>query len=309
MDASAKQVILFIGLGMMGSPMAALLAKAAYPLLVADADTRRASAFADAHGATAVDLRAPGWPAADVVITMLPSSSVVEQVVLGDAGRPGLLALLKPGVTLIDMGTSEPLRSRELAQKLSNAGIGFIDAPVSGGVKRAVEGSLAIMAGGDKDTFEAVVDILGCMGENLFHVGGPGAGHAMKALNNYVSASGLVAAVDAMHVGERFGLSPAMVIDVLNASSGRNNATENQARQFMLNGKYDSGFSLQLMVKDLTIASELATGAGYAMPMASECLALWADASGRLDRVADHTEMYHLMDGSKPGTSKPGGEA
>jgi len=133
------------------------------------------------------------------------------------------------------------------------------------------------------------------IGKNVFHVGGPGCGHAVKALNNYVSASGLLAAVDALHVGESFGLDPAMVLRVLNASSGRNNATENKVDQFMLNGRFDSGFALQLMVKDLRIAAQLADDVGYPMPMGKQCLSVWANAAAKLDRAADHTEMYRLL--------------
>lgn len=281
---------------MMGWPMAGLLAKAGYRLWVSDADERRTALFAAEFSALAVELDGPEFPRLDVVITMLPSSAVVEDVVLGVDGRAGLLSRLAPGTMLIDMSSSEPTRSRALAQRLAAVGVKFVDAPVSGGVKRAVEGTLAIMAGGDAEAFAACEAILQVMGEKVFHVGGPGCGHAVKALNNYVSASGLVAVVDAMLVGQRFGLDPATVIQVLNASSGRNNATQNKASQFMLNGKFDSGFALQLMVKDLRIASQLADDMGYPMPMGKECLALWAGAAAALDRVADHTEMYRLLD-------------
>jgi 3-hydroxyisobutyrate dehydrogenase len=292
----AKQSIGFIGLGMMGRPMAGLLARAGYRLWVTDADARRSELFAAEFGAHAFEPGAPEFPQLDVVITMLPNSAVVEHVVLGGDGAAGLLRRLAPGTTLIDMSSSEPMRSRALAEKLAAAGVQFLDAPVSGGVKRAVEGSLAIMVGGAPEAFARCEALLRVMGKSVFHVGGPGCGHAVKALNNYVSASGLVAAVDAMHVGRRFGLDPATVIQVLNASSGRNNATENKVAQFMLNGSFDSGFALQLMVKDLRIAAQLADDVGYPMPMGKECLSVWAGVADRLDRVADHTEMYRLLD-------------
>lgn len=281
---------------MMGRPMAALLAKAGHRLWVIDADAERTHLFAEEYGATAIGVGDTGLLPVDMAITMLPNSAVVEEVVLGTATRPGLQSRLAAGTILIDMSTSEPMRSRALARELQGASLRFVDAPVSGGVKRAVEGTLAVMAGGERLDFEACEAILCVMGESVFHVGGPGCGHAVKALNNYVSASGLVAAVDAMHVGQRFGLDPATVIQVLNASSGRNNATQNKVNQFMLNGKFDSGFALQLMVKDLRIAAQLAQDVGYPMPMGEQCLALWSDAAARLSRTADHTEMYHLLD-------------
>jgi 3-hydroxyisobutyrate dehydrogenase len=287
-----KPSICFIGLGMMGYPMASLLSKAGYPLMASDADAARAARFCSEHEARAVVL--PGdaglLESADVVITMLPDSDIVERVL------DGVIAHLAPGATVIDMSSSEPVRSRALAGRLAAAGMRFLDAPVSGGMKRAVDGSLAIMAGGDKATYDEHLDLLRHMGKTLFHVGGPGAGHAMKALNNYVSAAGLVAAVEALHVGRRFGLDPAVMTDVLNASTGRNNSTENKVRQFMLNGRFDSAFSLQLMGKDLGIAMQLGREVGFPMALGDECLDVWKTAIRTAGGPADHTEMYRLLD-------------
>jgi len=293
------QKICFIGLGMMGSPMAARLARAGYPLWVADADAERARQFADEHAVELVVLADGALPAVDVVITMLPNSAIVESVLLGADGNGGLLPQLAAGTCVIDMSSSEPLRSRALAAKLAARGVEFLDAPVSGGVKRAVDGSLAIIAGGAAAQFEAQKSLLACMGKSLFHVGPAGAGHAVKALNNYVSAAGLVAAVEALRVGERFGVDPAVITDVLNVSSGSNNTTLNKVKQFMLNGAFNSGFSLQLMAKDLGIAMQLGRDMEYPMALGEECLALWSKAAGSLDRSADHTEMYRLLDGTQ----------
>jgi 3-hydroxyisobutyrate dehydrogenase len=293
-----KQKICFIGLGMMGYPMAALLSKAGYPLWVADADASRTSQFTEAHQAQALTLDASSFPAIDVVITMLPNSDIVEAVLLGTAGG-GVLRHLKPRATVIDMSSSEPMRSRRLSETLAAEDVRFIDAPVSGGMKRAIDGTLAIMVGGPKESYEACSGILGVMGKTLFHVGDAGAGHAMKALNNYVSAAGLVAAAEALHVGERFGLDPAVMTDVLNASTGRNNTTENKVKQYMLNGSFNSAFSLQLMAKDLGIAMQLGKDLGFPMQLGDECLDIWSNAAGALDRVADHTEMYRILDREK----------
>lgn len=295
--------ICFIGLGMMGTPMAALLAQAGYPLWVADADGARARQFCDSHAATAVALDGAALPEVDVVITMLPNSAIVESVLLGADGPDGgggLLPQLRAGACVIDMSSSEPLRSRALAATLAARGVKFLDAPVSGGVKRATDGSLAIIIGGDAATFAAQRELLAHMGKSLFHVGPAGAGHAVKALNNYVSAAGLVATVEALRVGERFGVDPGAITDVLNASSGSNNTTQNKVKQFMLNGAFNSGFSLQLMAKDLGIAMQLGHDLDYPMPLGDETLALWANAAKGLDQVADHTEMYRLLDASRP---------
>jgi 3-hydroxyisobutyrate dehydrogenase len=294
-----KQQVCLIGLGMMGFPMAANLSKAGYPLWVADADPKRAQQFAEENKATVVTMDGADFPDLDVLITMLPNSAIVESVLLGQDNRGGVVQHLKQGASIIDMSSSEPLRSRELARQLQTRGLRFLDAPVSGGVKRATDGSLAIMAGGDKVVFDECADILKAMGKTIFHVDGPGAGHAVKALNNYVSAAGLIAAVEALQVGQRFGLDPDVMADVFNSSTGRNNTTENKVKQFMLSGGFNSGFSLQLMAKDLGIAMNLGKDLGYPMQFGDECLDVWASEAKALDRVADHTEMYKILANEK----------
>lgn len=279
----------FIGLGMMGQPMSACLAKADYSLFVLDADPARTQQVAQALKASV--LSADNAAHLDVLITMLPSSAVVEQVLL-DGGWAARLAL---GATVIDMSSSEPARSRALGERLQGEGLSYLDAPVSGGVKRAVDGSLAILAGGQTEVLERCRPLLQAMGRSVLHIGGAGAGHAAKALNNYVSAAGLVATVEALHVAERFGIEPQVMVDVLNASTGRSNTSENKAGQFMLSGNYGSGFSLKLMDKDLNIALALAAELGYPMPLGNACTALWDAAAERSDARTDHTEMYRLL--------------
>ncbi|HEY6355641.1 MAG TPA: NAD(P)-dependent oxidoreductase, partial [Burkholderiaceae bacterium] len=185
--------------------------------------------------------------------------------------------------------------TRSLAARLADAGLDFLDAPVSGGVKRALDGSLAIMVGGDALVLESQRALLGCMGRTVTHVGPAGAGHAMKALNNYVSAAGLVATVEALHAGQRFGLDPAVMTDVLNGSTGRNNTTENKVKAFMLSGRYDSGFALALMAKDLGIATTLAAQVGRPMRLGDAVRAMWDEAAAALPAIADHTEMHRWL--------------
>ncbi|MDY7577698.1 NAD(P)-dependent oxidoreductase [Herbaspirillum sp. RTI4] len=286
--------ICFIGLGMMGYPMAALLAKAGYALQVSDADPLKAKQFADEYQAQVLDTGTDKLTPVDIVITMLPNSEIVESVILGK-NKDGLAYRLPVATTFIDMSSSEPMRSRQLSATLAAMGQAYIDAPVSGGVKKAVDGSLAIMVGGAAATYAACTEVLQCLGKTLFHVGDAGAGHAMKALNNYVSAAGLIAAVEALHVGQMFGLDPAIMTDVLNTSTGRNNTTEGKVKQFMLSGTFGSGFSLQLMTKDLGVAMKLGQELNYPMNLGNECLKIWKDAAQSLDRTADHTEMYRLL--------------
>lgn len=286
----------FIGLGMMGFPMAHLLHQAGHRLIVRDVAAATVERFLAEHaGAQAAD-DAAGFAPADVVITMLPNSDIVDATVLGSGGEPGLLGSLRPGAVVIDMSSSQPMRSKALAEKLSAAGLRFLDAPVSGGVRRAVDGTLAIMVGGDAELFEVQRDLLSRLGKIVTHVGPAGAGHAVKALNNYVSAAGLVAAAEALHVARRFGLDPAVVTDVFNGSTGKNNTTENKVKPFMLSGTFNSGFSLQLMAKDLGIAMSLGQTLDQPMQLGRTVLALWDEAARNLDRGADHTEMYRFLD-------------
>ena len=216
----------FIGIGNMGLPMARRLVEGGYDVMGHDVAPAAREKLAAAGGRTATDLA--GLAEAPVVITMLPNSKIVRQVV--EAMRPHL----RKGAILIDMSSSDPLETRRLGEELAADGYVLIDAPVSGGVKRAIDGSLAIMAGGDVGTIDFVEPALRCMGTSIFRTGPLGSGHAMKSLNNYLSGIGLVAAVEAVEIGRRFGLDPSLMVDILNASTGRNNATENKMKQQVL---------------------------------------------------------------------------
>jgi len=284
-------VIGFIGLGQMGLPMAARLASNGYPLVVHDADMRRAELLRGDRRNVTMASGLDSWRGVDMLITMLPNSAIVETVLLKD----GVATALKHGALVIDMSSSEPLRTRELARQLGSLGAVFIDAPVSGGVKRALEGKLAIMVGGDAQLVQRAQAVLATMGNTIIHVGPAGAGHAAKALNNYVSAAGLVATVEALHAAERFGIDPAVMANVLNNSSGKSNTSENKVRQFMLSGTFASGFALQLMTKDVRIAVNLADALGESAPLAHACLELWEQASNKSDATTDHTAMYQLL--------------
>lgn len=286
----------FIGLGMMGWPMASRLNAAGYRMVVRDALDATTQRFFYEHAGVVCAAGPQDFAACQVVITMLPNSDAVDTTVLGAAGISGLLDVLPVGAVVIDMGSSQPLRTRALAQALVRAGKRFLDAPVSGGVKRAIDGSLAIMVGGDEDVFASQRALLQQLGKVLTHVGPAGAGHAVKALNNYVSAAGLVATVEALHVGQRFGLDPAVMTDVFNSSTGRNNTTENKVKPFMLSGRFDSGFSLALMAKDLATAASLASSIGAPLRLGEEVLKMWNAADLALGKGADHTEMHRWLE-------------
>jgi 3-hydroxyisobutyrate dehydrogenase len=288
----------FIGIGAMGTPMAANLVKAGYELVIYDSDPGRTQAFVASHKAeVAASLEEVGR-LCDTAITMLPDGKAVRRVLCGenDSFRDCVASGMKRGSIVIDMSSSSPVGTRELGPLLATRGIRLLDAPVSGGVKRAVTGELAIMAGGDGGLLEACRPMLEKLGAQIFHAGALGAGHAIKALNNYVSAAGLVAACEAVIAGRRFGLDPEVVVDILNASTGMNNTTKVKVKQFMLSGAFNAGFSTGLMAKDLRTALEIAETAGGPQLLAKRCVEIWNEAERRLGPGADHTAMFKFLE-------------
>jgi len=281
--------IAFIGLGMMGQPMAHLLHAAGHPLVVKDAHPEAEAQFAASHAGTVVATDNAAYAGCDVVITMLPNSDIVDAVVADLAPH------LRAGACVVEMSSADPIRTRALAASLHGRGIALIDAPVSGGVKKAVNGTLAIMVGGDPEDFARQRPVLEVMGKAISYVGPVGAGHALKALNNYVSAAALIATAEAIHVGAAFGIDAATIVDVINASTGKNNTTENKAHQFMLNQAFNSGFSLALQAKDVGIAAGLGRSLQVPMDLAQKVYAMTADASAALGPRADHTELYRFV--------------
>ena len=273
----------FVGIGRMGWPMALRLVGAGYEVAVQDAAPGRAGDFASKHGGIAAGSAAQAAEGADAVITMLPTSREVAEIVA--AIRPAL----KPGAIVVEMSSGEPSATRAMAEDLARAGIAMVDAPVSGGVARAETGQLAIMTGGDPAALERVAPLLGAMGTSITRCGDVGAGQAMKALNNLVSAAGFLIGIEALLIGSRFGLDPAVMVDVLNASTGMNNSTQKKFRQFVLSRGFDSGFGLDLMVKDLSIALQVGRETGTPTPLAAQTRELWAAAAAVLGPGQDHT--------------------
>lgn len=275
----------FIGLGSMGQPMVRRLAAAGYTVAINDVNPQTVAALA---GEQIVACASPAEVAkqASIVITMLPNSDVVEQVL---CGTDGILSSLPPGAIVIDMTSGAPSATQAMAETLRAQGSSLVDAPVSGGVTRAESGDLSIMFGGDDSVFEKVKPVLLSMGTSLTRTGGVGTAHAMKALNNLVSAGGFLIGIEALAMGKRFGLDPEVMVDVLNASTGMNNSTQKKFKQFVLSGKYNAGFGLDLMVKDLGIA--LGMDANQTADFSRLCLQTWQAAAESLGRGADHTEV------------------
>ena len=295
---TALPTVGFIGLGMMGLPMLRNLLKAGCTVRGFDLNAEAAASVLGQPGFTAAESPAAAAQGADVVLLMLPDSRVVDGLLWGGPGEVGGLARqLKPGQLVLDMGSSDPVHSRENQARLAALRVDFVDAPVSGGVKRAVDGSLSIMMGGEAPAVERVRPLLQCMGKTLVHVGTAGAGHAVKALNNYVSASGLLAVCEALVAARAFGIDPHKVNQVFNASTGKNNTTDVKVEAFMLSQTFNSGFALALMRKDLQTALAFIERMGTPADFATRCLATWAEAEGALDKGADHTALFKYIQG------------
>jgi 3-hydroxyisobutyrate dehydrogenase len=268
------KTVAFIGLGVMGKLMAARLAPA-YRMRTYDLNGK----------GNCKSAREAAW-GADAMITMLPDGDAVREAVL-DA-----LPSLRPGAVVIDMSSSEPAGTRALGVALARNKVEMIDAPVSGARFKAKDGTLAIMAGGKRKAFTKSLPVLRKLGTEIFHVGPLGAGHAVKALNNYLGAAGTLAGFEALLVAEKLGLDPKPMIAAINASTGRNSTTARKIPQDVLTGRFASGFKLGLMAKDVGIAADLARGLRLRTPYLRETLRQWKAAQKAMPRSADHTEIY-----------------
>ena len=286
----------FAGIGAMGTPMSTNLIKAGHKLVLFDIDAKKAQAVAATHECEVATSLADLATKSNTVITMLPDGKLVHKALLGPGG---ICETLKPGSLIIDMSSSSPMGTRELGAILEKKGFQFIDAPVSNGVKGATAATLSIMVGGDKAIFERVKPMLEKMGSQIYYAGPLGAGHAIKALNNYVSAAGMIAACEAMHAGEAFGIDPNIAIDIINTSSGYNGTTQRKCKQFMISGAYNAGFSTGLMAKDVRTALEIAQAMGTSTTLAKPTADIWDDMEKKLGFLSDHTEMHKYTNKNK----------
>jgi 3-hydroxyisobutyrate dehydrogenase len=268
----------------MGWPMARNLVDAGFELTVRDADRERQERFASEYGCAAAQAPA-GCSGVEAVITMLPNGEIVREVLLDWEG--GLGAALAPGTVVVDMSSSEPMGTRELGEALAERGVTVVDAPVSGGVKGADAGTLSIMIGGDAAAVARVRPLLEVLGGRLFDTGPLGSGHAMKALNNFAAAAGYSAAAEVLLIGARFGLEPTTMVDVLNASSGRNDTTERLLKSQVLTRTFSTGFALALLAKDVGIAAGLAEAIGIEAPLCQLTRRVWAEAAAGGEPGAD----------------------
>lgn len=255
-----KKRVGIVGIGHMGLPMARRLLAAGFPVVVYDVAPEGVR-LAVADGATAAESLAALGACCETVLTMLPDSTIIEAVVrtqgLGDA--------MIPGSTLIDMSTAVPARTVALARWLAERDIGMLDAPVSGGVAGAERGSLTIMVGGPRPLFERYRPLFAAIGTTIHYVGGAGAGHTIKAINNMVSATTMAVTSEALALAVKAGLDVETALAVINSGTGRSWSSEYKFPTFVLNHAFNSGFSIGLMRKDVDIALEL--GQEHAVPL------------------------------------------
>jgi 3-hydroxyisobutyrate dehydrogenase len=291
----------FIGLGNMGYPMAKRLAAAGYKLHVADLNVDAVKQFCAETGAIAADLKTLG-ASSKLVITMLPDGKAVRKVLMDANGAvSGLLGqreaarTKESGTILIDMSSCSPVDTRVLSQELKAKGFDLVDAPVSGGVVKAVSGGLAIMAGGEADAIAACKPVLEQMGK-VFNTGASGSGHAMKAINNFLSATTLAITSEAVIAGTKFGLDPKVIVDIINASTGRSNSSEHKFPTFILPEKYNSGFFLGLMAKDLRFAKALNEAVDAPNTFVNAISALYDAAEKELGFQADNCEIHRYLE-------------
>jgi 3-hydroxyisobutyrate dehydrogenase len=282
----------FLGLGTIGAPMAAHLAKWG-SLTIWNRTGARATEFAERHGARAAATPREAASGAEVVLTCLPTSREVEALL---DGPEGLEAGLQRGALLIDCTSGDPSTSRRIAQRLARTGVAFADAPVSGGVSGAEAGTLTVMVGGDEDTFARARPVLSAFGKRIELLGPVGAGHAMKAVNNALLAVNLIAVGEALAALVKAGVLARTAVEVLNASSGRSFVSEALVPERVLTGRWSRTFRLALLDKDVGIARDFLREAGVEGPMLELAGQLLSEARGALGDEADHVEAIRLIE-------------
>jgi 3-hydroxyisobutyrate dehydrogenase len=285
--------VAFLGLGAIGRPMAKRIAESGLPLAVWNRTAERARDFAAATGARLAASPAEAARNADVVITCLPTSPDVAGLLDGDAG---LLNGIQRGATLVDCTSGDPATSRQIANRLAERGVDFLDAPVSGGVSGAEKGNLTVMVGGDAAVLERVTPVIGTFGQKIVHCGMIGAGDALKAVNNALLAVHIWSAAEGLALLAKAGVSAGVALDVINASSGRSNASMNLFPERVLTRAFPRTFRLALLDKDVGIAADVALREKIPAPLLQLAASLFRVAHTALGEVADHVEAVKLVE-------------
>lgn len=290
--------IAFLGLGAMGYPMAANLARS-HAVTVWNRTTDVARRHADEHGTTFAE-RLDQCAHADVVISIVPTSAEVAELASALTG-----AGLRPDSFWIDMTSGDPFTSRTIAAALEASGVRFVDAPVTGGTPGAQAGTLTIMIGGAPEDFERAREICASMGSRTVHVGEIGAGHAVKAVNNAMLAANMWVAAEGLLSLQTLGLNLEKALEVINSGSGRSNASENLLPSRIIGGDWPLTFKLALLDKDVRIAASIAHSQHLATPMIGLTSTLFTAALHALGKGADYIEVAKFVT-SLNGESWPG---
>jgi 3-hydroxyisobutyrate dehydrogenase len=285
--------IAFLGLGAIGRPMAARIATSGLSLVVWNRTGSRAAEFAKEFGARQAATPADAARDADVVVTCMPTSQDVASLL---EGPDGLLAGLGDGATLIDCTSGDPATSRKIHDALAARNVGYIDAPVSGGTTGAQKGTLTIMVGGDAAVLERARPVLETFGQKIVHCGDVGAGDAVKAVNNAFLATHILAAAEGLAALVKMGVDPKVALDVINASSGRSNASMNLIPERVITRAFPRTFRLALLEKDVGIAAEVARDTRTPAPILQLTADLFRIARGEFGEVADHVEAVKMVE-------------
>ena len=285
--------VAFLGLGDIGVLMAMHLARDPFDLVVWNRTASKADAFASEHRASLATTPAEAVKDADVVVTCLPSSVEVEAVL---HGPDGVLGALRKGAVLIDCTSGDPPTSRSIAAELANRGVDFIDAPVSGGTVAAKSGTLTVMWGGEPSVFERVRPVIEAFGRKIVHAGAVGSGDALKAVNNALLAVHILSTAEGLAILVKAGVDPKVALEVINASSGRSNTSENLIPQRVLTRAFPRTFRLALLDKDIGIAAVMADDLGARAPVIALAAARLHEAREKLGEDADHVEAVKMVE-------------
>ncbi len=304
-----KQHIGFIGLGVMGLPMAGHLAVAGHALAVYDMDENATARLKARHpGVTAAPSPKAVAAASDIVVTMLPSGREVYDSV---ASPEGLLHGFKSGGLLLDTSSSEPWHTKRTAAALAEIGVSMVDAPVSGAEAGAISAQLVFMVGGDSAAVQRVSPLLEILGKRIFHLGPVGAGHAMKSINNLITAATFLATAEGLVIGTAFGLDPAVMTEVLNESTGMSWISRMHIAQRILSRRFNDPFKLDLLVKDIAIALRVAEDLNLKLPLSAATQTLWRQTQAEIPAGSSVSELVRALEtrtGIELTSSKPAHE-
>lgn len=286
------QVLGFVGLGKMGEPLTRRLLDAGHGVVVYDT---RQDALAELvrAGARHADSLQQVAREASTVFVSLPMPDVVKSVVFGESGLMSGGGMMK---TIVDLSTTGPKVAAEIAHGLVGTGVTFIDCPVSGGVAKAVDGTLALMVSGPRNSFEEIAPLLAHFGKPTFIGEAPGAAQMMKLCNNLMAATSMAIAAEAITAGVKAGIDPSIMVEVINASSGRNNATQDKFPRAVLNRTFDHGFSTGLMFKDVRLCLEEIESMGLDLEVSKAVAATWKKSNERFGADSDHTVIVKMIE-------------